>query len=214
MCAFPARNTARNRITAGFDDPVMGAQQTFRALLTAMARPGTLCQTPAALRTPAGLCDAAAAVCLTLFDFDTPVWTDLPNQDPILDWLRFHCGAPLVSDPRKGRFALVTCAESLPDLDRFDAGSDDHPDQSATLIVQAGGISAQKGVALTGPGIGPRPAQAEADAVAHLRVKGLPRRFWEQRAKTMPAFPRGVDIVFVSGCCLAALPRTTAVMSS
>jgi alpha-D-ribose 1-methylphosphonate 5-triphosphate synthase subunit PhnH len=61
----------------GFENPVLGPQQTFRAILEAMAKPGIPVKIKSRLYFPEGLNTASAAVCLTLFDNETPLWTDL-----------------------------------------------------------------------------------------------------------------------------------------
>ena len=53
---------------------------------------------------------------------------------------------------------------------------------------------------LTGPGI--------KDS-AQLGLPDVPAAFWESRAKLQRYFPRGIDLVFVSGARMVALPRTT-----
>ena len=60
----------------GFAEPVADAQTTFRAVLDAMARPGTIHQVGANLSPPAPLDPATAAVLLTLADNETPLWLD------------------------------------------------------------------------------------------------------------------------------------------
>jgi alpha-D-ribose 1-methylphosphonate 5-triphosphate synthase subunit PhnH len=40
-------------------------------------------------------------------------------------------------------------------------------------------------------------------------VTGVPTRFWDERAALAELFPRGLDILFVCGDKLAALPRST-----
>lgn len=197
----------------GFDQPVLGSQTTFRVLLSAMARPGTVHDAPCALATPLGLHPATAAICLTLFDYDSPVWTDLPDQDPSLAWLRFHCGVPVVEHPMDSRFALITAAHKMPAMDAFHTGSDDHPELAATLVVQVDGIGTGRRVTLSGPGIAPRAEPSGSGGSIDLLIEGLPEAFWFQRSKKMPAFPCGVDIVFTSGHRLAALPRTTGVIA-
>jgi hypothetical protein len=61
----------------GFDDPVGGAQSTFRTALMALSHPGSVLRlNPQATRggTAPGLSIAMSALLLTLVDSDTPVW--------------------------------------------------------------------------------------------------------------------------------------------
>ena len=67
----------------GFTDPVTDAQATFRAVLDAMARPGTIHSAGECLAAPAPLDRATAAVLLTLVDHETPLWLDA-NAAPAL----------------------------------------------------------------------------------------------------------------------------------
>ncbi|MFX6751360.1 phosphonate C-P lyase system protein PhnH, partial [Acinetobacter baumannii] len=52
---------------AGFADKVLSAQSTFRSVMDAMARPGSVQRVAASVGTPAGLMRGAAAIALTLF---------------------------------------------------------------------------------------------------------------------------------------------------
>lgn len=60
-------------VAAGFVDPVMSAQTTFRAVLAATSRPGTVWPIEVELSSHAPLSRGAAAVALTLCDRDTPI---------------------------------------------------------------------------------------------------------------------------------------------
>ncbi len=90
----------------GFENPVFDSQDMFRHLLEAMSYPGRIVDAGTLATAPAPLSRAAAAVFLALADYETPVWLDATAQ-PARDWLRFHCGCPVVADPAAARFALV-----------------------------------------------------------------------------------------------------------
>ncbi|HYB69701.1 MAG TPA: phosphonate C-P lyase system protein PhnH [Candidatus Bathyarchaeia archaeon] len=187
----------------GLADPVLDSQTIFRGVLEAVAHPGRVVEVAAPSAAPAGIAPASAAVCLTLLDFETPTWLDAgAATDETIGWLRFHCGCPLVPDSGRARFALITEPDLMPALDDFDAGADEYPDRSATLIVQTRGLAAGAGRRLTGPGIA---------GEVRLDVIGLPERFWSQLAANHARFPRGVDVILTAGRALAALPRTTRV---
>jgi alpha-D-ribose 1-methylphosphonate 5-triphosphate synthase subunit PhnH len=188
-------------IHAGFADPVLDSQRAFRAVLEAMAHPGRIV-TAAAPSPPPPLGMAAAAVSLTLLDFDTPLWVDpAAASADVVDYLRFHCGVALVAAPRAARFALIADAARLPSLDDLDAGTDERPDLSATVVLQVAGLAGEGGPRLTGPGIARE---------ARLEVSGAPELWNVVRANTR-RFPRGVDFLLCAGDRLAALPRTTRV---
>jgi alpha-D-ribose 1-methylphosphonate 5-triphosphate synthase subunit PhnH len=178
----------------GFADPVLDAQAAFRAVMDAMARPGRL-GAAAAPEPPVGLGPAMAAVALTLCDADTPVWTNAGAEARA--WLTFHTGAPLVEDPAAAAFLLATRA--MPPLAALAAGSDEAPQEGATLVVEVTALTPGAGWRLTGPGI--------ADA-HRLAVAGLPADFAAQWAANAARFPTGVDVILCAGAALAALPRT------
>jgi alpha-D-ribose 1-methylphosphonate 5-triphosphate synthase subunit PhnH len=185
----------------GFADPVLDSQRAFRAVLDAMAHPGRVV-TATAPGAPAPLGSAAAAVCLTLLDFDTPLWLDAAAATPaVVDYLRFHCGMALVEAPETARFVLIADATRLPSLGAIDAGADERPDLSATVVVQVAGLTRGRGPRLTGPGI---------EGEARLEVAGAPQ-LWEAARANAARFPRGVDFILCAGEWLAALPRTTRV---
>jgi alpha-D-ribose 1-methylphosphonate 5-triphosphate synthase subunit PhnH len=180
----------------GFADPAAEAQRCFRAVLDAMARPGTIhdagCSAP-----PPPLCPAAAAVLLTLVDHETPLWLD-PAFRAARDWVAFHCGAAFA--PPDGAAFLLTA--ELPSLPALRQGSDEAPEESATVILQLPRLGAGARFRLGGPGLaGPAVFSAE----------GLPRGFAALWAANHAGFPRGVDLILCAGGQLAALPRTVAV---
>jgi alpha-D-ribose 1-methylphosphonate 5-triphosphate synthase subunit PhnH len=187
----------------GFADPVLESQRAFRSVLDALAHPGRIVTLSGPATPPPPLGPAAAAVCLTLLDFETPLWLDtLASSARAREYLRFHCGVALVDAPGDGRFALIADAAAMPALDAFDAGTDERPDRSATLIVQVGALHGGRGRRLRGPGI---------DGEARLDVDGVPPEFWNAMRANTARFPRGVDWLLCADRRLAALPRTTRV---
>lgn len=187
----------------GLADPVLDSQRIFRSVLEAMAHPGRVVGLAGPAETPEPLHRAAAAVCLALVDLETPLWLDPLGRTPeVLDGLRFHCGCPIVEEPRQARFALIVDAGGMPPLEAFDAGTDEYPDRSATVIVQVAALAAGAGKRLAGPGIA---------GEGRLSVGGLPERFWTGLRENHARFPRGVDVILASPASVAALPRTTQV---
>ena len=183
-------------LTPGFADPVPAAQSCFRALLEALSRPGRIQSLAALPEAPAPLAPAAAAALLTLADADTPVWTDAgPAAEA---WIHFHAGCPLVEDPAAVAFLLATATP--PDFASLDAGTEEEPHRSATLILQVAALEDAPGWTLTGPGIEHR---------HHLRVTGAPPGFAAAWAANAARFPRGIDLILCAGDRLAGLPRTT-----
>src|SRR5262249_43931154 len=106
-------------LPAGFADKVLSAQSTFRSVMEAMARPGSIARVTASVGTPSPMMRGTAAIALTLFDHDTPIWLDAGMSETmdVARWLKFHSGAPIVADSSIAGFALI--ANALPDLDRF-----------------------------------------------------------------------------------------------
>src|SRR5690349_16386388 len=139
---------------AAFADPVLQAQSTFRAILDALARPGTVQTLGEAVAAPPPLSAGAAAVALTLCDHDTPVWLDAGlRANDVADWLRFHCGCPIVESPRDAAFALVADVENLPPFDAFNLGTAEYPDRSTTIVLQVESFESGIDLAFEGPGI-------------------------------------------------------------
>lgn len=185
----------------GFADPVAEAQKTFRAVLEATSRPGTIVTAPALPAAPAPLNPVAAALLLALVDYETPLWLDAAARQPmVLDYLRFHCGCPLVADPAQAAFALVADPQSMPPLSAFHLGSDEYPDRSTTLIIQVPNLDGGDNWRLKGPGIRDQ---------AILSASHLPPAFKSWVRDNHALFPRGVDLLFAAPTQLAGLPRST-----
>lgn len=185
----------------GFADQARDSARAFRCMLDAMARPGRILSLEPDFEVPAPLLPAAAAICLTLCDYDTPLWLDATlSESAILDYLRFQTGAPIMADIAPARFLLCmpdSAAQALAGAHRGDA---EYPDASATLIIQVSSLSAGERLILEGPGI---------DGEQDFRTLGLEAAFWDAMQDNHQLFPLGRDVFFASASGIAALPRST-----
>ena len=188
-------------LPAGFADKVLSAQSTFRSVMDAMARPGSVQRVRAASGMPFPMMHGTAAIALTLFDHDTPVWLDgaMSATPDAAKWLKFHTSAPVIADMSVCSFAVVGGVKNLPPLDRFAFGSNEYPDRSTTLILQVDGLAAGPVWELTGPGI---------DGAAVLQAT-IGTNLFDQLAANTALFPRGIDVVLVHDDAVVAIPRTT-----
>jgi alpha-D-ribose 1-methylphosphonate 5-triphosphate synthase subunit PhnH len=194
--------TTVKELPPGFADKVLSAQSTFRSVMDAMARPGSVTRIVAAAGTPLPLMRGTAAIALTLFDHDTPIWLDakMSATSDLAKWLKFHTGAPVVQDCSICSFALIGDASGLPELDRFCFGSNEYPDRSTTLILQLESLGQGDTIALRGPGI---------DGIATMQAAIEPPDLFERLAINEKLFPRGIDVVLVADDSIVAIPRTT-----
>lgn len=184
----------------GFADPVAEAQRVFRIVLDALARPGRPVPLTVAVEPPPPLRPVSAAILLALADVDTPVWLDGSLDVPaVRNFLRFHCGCPLVAAPGEAAFALTADMAILPPLDAFTVGSDEFPDRSTTLILQVEALGDDGGTVLAGPGI---------ERERCLAATPLPSGFWAAVRDNRALYPRGIDIILAAPAAIAGLPRS------
>ena len=188
-------------LAPAFTDPVRESQRVFRSVMDAMACPGTIVATGGLAQAPQPLGLAAAAVALTLIDYETPVWLDpaLAQSTEVAAWLRFHTGAPLTDDPRQAAFGFIADPSRMPRFEAFSQGSMEYPDRAATLVLQVERLSDSGGLWLSGPGI--RGSRA-------LSASPLPADFAARMRANRALFPRGLDIILASTTMVAALPRS------
>ncbi len=186
----------------GFKDPVHGTQETFRALLDALARPGMV-QTSAIAQCPKDLTSACGAACLTLMDLETVIWLQPGINEAVKSWLLFHTGCRFTDAPKTADFAVITSSETMPKLDEFNWGSGEYPEASTSLLIQLSSLQGGHSVTLQGPGI------LEAIAIS----PPLPQDFWDQWREMTTDYPLGVDLWCFSGDRVLGLPRTARVVS-
>ncbi|MDF1721991.1 MAG: phosphonate C-P lyase system protein PhnH [Minwuia sp.] len=197
-----AEPDANGYLEGGFADPVMGGQTIFRAIMQAMAEPGTIRPISQALRAPAPMTRTMAAIAATLCDADTPVWLDdaLAAAPQVIKWLGFHTGAPMTPHTDQAAFALVSDSTAMPQLAAFAQGSDSYPDRSSTVILAVESLASGDAFDLSGPGI---------RTSARLRLTPAPADFIAQWTANGAQFPCGVDLILAAPDAVACLPRTT-----
>ena len=182
-------------LEGGFAAPATDAARAFRAVMEAMARPGTIHEVTGAAP-PAPLSVAAGVALLTLCDTDTPLHLAGPfDCDAVRAWIAFHTGAPLTG-PGAAMFALGRWADLGP-LSAYPAGTSDYPDRSATLIVESAVLEA-RGARLSGPGI-------RENAALSLPETGAFRA-------TAALYPMGLVFLFTCGGRIAALASSPRVV--
>jgi len=188
----------------GLVDPVMDSQAVFRRTMDALAQPGTLQDLAVTLDPPAPLTPGLAAIALTLADHEAPLWLDaaLGSSRDVVDYLRFHTGAAIVSDPQDATFALICDPAAMPRLDAFSIGIQEYPDRSTTLVIAVETLSASGGFTLTGSGIA---------TTTQLHAAPLPADFLAQWQANRSLFPCGVDLILTAPGRIAGLPRSTVI---
>lgn len=179
-------------LEGGFRHPSHDSARAFRALMNAMARPGTQHEVTQALP-PAPLSVAAGVALLTLCDGDTGIYlTPEFDTSDVRTWISFHIGAPIVA-PAQADFAVGRWDDLMP-IDRFAIGDAEYPDRSTTIIVE---------------GVGQVPATLKGPGIKDQHLTKLPEIAAFQANRAL--FPLGRDFFFTQGTTLSALPRSTEV---
>lgn len=173
----------------------------FRTILASFAKPAVPVSIAKASDAPAPLLATVAAIAVTLFDYQTPIWLSPElDQDDIRKFIRFHTGAPLTTNPSEASFALMTIAETENPWPDFNLGTHEYPDRSTTVIFQASALANGKAVSVSGPGL--------KDPV-HFSVQGATTDFWHHLQNNNSFFPIGNDFVFACPNTIAVLPRSS-----
>jgi len=180
-------------LTGGFENGPVDSANAFRAALDVLARPGTIGEISGA-QPPAPLSVAAGTLLLVLCDPQTPIWLAPPLRSvAVMDWIRFHTGAPITQSRADAAFAIGAWDDLMPITD-FPIGTPQYPDRSTTLIVECETLKTD-GATLRGPGI------------KNTATLGVPDVAILQGNASL--FPLGLDFFFTAGCQIAAIPRTT-----
>jgi alpha-D-ribose 1-methylphosphonate 5-triphosphate synthase subunit PhnH len=170
-------------------DPVHGTRETFRGLLDAMSRPGTV--EPVAE-------PADHAVVATLVDHEVTAATDDEVlREALSSQGRFEPVPPEDADVVHARDPTGW------DVRECERGSLVEPSEGATVVYRVATVAEGRRedcatVTLTGPGV---------DGTTTLSV-ALPADELDALADAQSTYPRGVDAVFAAGDRLAAVPRS------
>ena len=187
--------------SGGFSEPVFDSQSTFKVVMDAMARPGSIGEIKPAAVPPAPMGPGAGAIALALCDHDTPVYLTPAMIDAgVQAWLAFHSGALVTGERSEAAFAFVEAGTPLPPLSTFAVGSQEYPDRSTTVVFALPSLTGGQALVLEGPGI---------DGSTEIAPTGLPPHFEAMWAENRLLYPRGADLVLAAGSQILCLPRTT-----
>ena len=188
-------------MSRGFSDPVLDSQAVFRAVMGAFAAPARVIGiTPPAVEPPHPLSPLAAALVLTLCDFETALWLDpaFAASPDVAAYIRFHTSAVIVADPAAAAFSLISDVGAMPPFAAFAQGTAEYPDRSTTLIIEVASLATTQ-FQFSGPGF---------ETSRTFSATPMPSDFVSQWRLNAALFPRGVDLVFAAPGELAALPRS------
>ncbi len=186
-------------------DQVFTAQQFYRLLLDAMARPGKIVAlSKLEIDPPEGLSWSIAGLAFTLLDQET-TFAVLPDHE---SWSRYLClntGSRQAAVPG-AEFIIIDGRVDLPELMEANRGILLFPDRGATLMVMVsavGGAGADTRLTLQGPGI---------HGKVSLALGGLCPGNLERVQTLNREFPLGVDLIISDHRgALVCIPRSSTV---
>jgi alpha-D-ribose 1-methylphosphonate 5-triphosphate synthase subunit PhnH len=175
----------------------------FRSILACFSKPAVAAKLTTPSDAPSPLLPSTAALALTLFDYQTPVWLSPGlNTEVVRKYIRFHTGATLTGNAGEAGFAVMTVEEANADWPQFNLGTHAYPDRSTTVIVQVPSFSSGLSVEVSGPGL---------KEPVFLRVEAASADFWKRIKVNNSLFPIGLDVILASTQQIAALPRSSRV---
>ena len=189
-------------LDGGFADPVLQSQTAFRAVMDALANPGTVQKLVTPHSMQSSIQAELASILLMLSDHDTSIWLDdrLRADSAVVEFVNFHSGAPVVREPGRAVFAFATGVAHLPRFDQFNLGTQEYPDRSTTIVLTVPALEGGAVLITRGPGIKDH---------GHISPVGLPEDFVAQWAANRELFPRGIDLLLVADGAVMGLPRST-----
>jgi alpha-D-ribose 1-methylphosphonate 5-triphosphate synthase subunit PhnH len=203
-------------------DTVFDAQEHYRLLLDAMARPGEIRVLPAEdLTPPPGIHGAAALVGFALLNTDASFCT--VGDEEVSRYLAVHTSAP-VAVPEEADFIFIGSGADADDIPGLIAqakrGTLPYPEEGATLVLsveelsagQPAGAALPEGqpagsadltLALEGPGV---------KTINYLHIKGVHTDVLSAWRAQNEEFPLGIDLILADRQGrIAAVPRSSKV---
>lgn len=160
----------------------------FEEVMQAFARPGVVRRMDR---------DAERAIAQALIDLECRAYASRAEMQALLEDL----GAEqLGAETAEFAFLDLNDAGDLAIFERLPVGVPLYPDRGATVIARARFNQGAK-LRISGPGVA---------GAAEIKLEGVEAQFWARRAARM-AYPLGLDLIFVDGEALMALPRSTQV---
>lgn len=193
-------------------DEVFDAQEHYRLLLDAMARPGTINVLPRmSLTTPPAITNAAALVGFALLNADVSFYADGEAADVVTRYLVVNTAATPES-PGKADFVFAPGTVSAELLTYLKKGTLPYPDEGATLVASVGALASEA------EGLGGKPYLAltlEGPGVAGKRtffVSGLGSELIAGLQECNQEFPLGIDLILTDPAHrIACIPRSSRV---
>ena len=193
-------------------DPVFDAQQHYRLVLDAMARPGKINVLPRlSLQPPPGLSGGAALVGFALLDADVAFCAEDGNAAIVRYLVTNTAARP--GDVTDADFVFAGGQASPALINEMKKGSLAYPDEGATLVLDIEGLASQaegvrgdagaQGLSLTlsGPGVAGEKT---------FFVKGLNASLLEALRDCNAEFPLGIDLILTDpGFRIACIPRSS-----
>lgn len=187
-------------ITQNRFDPVFDCQQVFKALMNAMARPGTVQSIAPQAGHLEGERAPLLAAGLTLLDNWRKFYVDSdPELAQTLRELTYGVPAPL--EEADYLFLVRPCAPEACEaaLGAAKAGTLAEPDRSATFFVLLDALTGGPAMTLTGPGV---------DGAIQIHLPEAGSQWIRIRERMGFEFPCGIELCFVTpGGELMAVPR-------
>jgi alpha-D-ribose 1-methylphosphonate 5-triphosphate synthase subunit PhnH len=191
-------------------EPVRDTQVTFRVLLDAMARPGTVRQLPVAAR-DAPVNPWLAAALITLLDHEVSLAVEPFEGADALELFVRQRTAAAWAKADDADFAVAASDTLDPSLPlRLRQGTLAYPNDSATLLILVPSLD-QSAEEMTAPGVTLSLAGPGCPAGHRAQIAGLTPALFEARDE-VAEYPCGIDLILVDPKGqVAALPRSTAI---